>query len=97
VVSSAVAAPITSVLTAQADISADQNILRVNGVQADSDTGDQGPGNYSNAILYIGSRGGSTLPYNGRIYGVILRGAASSAAEIASAERWMASKTGITL
>jgi hypothetical protein len=97
VVSSAVAAPITSVLTAQADISADQNILRVNGVQADSDTGDQGTGNYSNAILYIGSRGGSTLPYNGRIYGVILRGAASSAAEIASAERWMASKTGITL
>jgi hypothetical protein len=97
VVSSAVAAPITSILTAQADISADQNILRVNGVQADSDTGDQGTGNYSNAVLYIGSRGGSTLPYNGQIYGVIVRGAASSAVEIASAELWMASKTGITL
>jgi hypothetical protein len=34
---------------------------------------------------------------NGRLYGVILRGAATGAADIAAAEAWLAAKSGVTL
>jgi hypothetical protein len=97
VAATGVAAPNTSVLCAYSDISSDLNILRVNGVQADSDTGDQGSGNFANSALYIGSRGGSSLRFNGRIYGLIVRGSASATSEINDTERWLATKTGITL
>lgn len=97
VVSTGVAAPITNVLTGLADISADSNVLRVNGVQADSDAGDQGTGNFSNAVLYIGSRGGSTLPFNGRIYGLAVVGRALTSTEISNMESWLAAKTGVSL
>jgi len=91
------AAPITSVLCAYSDISADQNILRVNGAQADSDTGDQGTGNFSNAIVYIGRRAGTSLPANMQLYGLIGRGSATSAGDIGNTETWIAAKTGVTL
>ncbi len=92
VVSTGVVAPITSLLTGLADISADSNILRVNGAQADSDTGDQGTGNYANAALYLGARGGSSGWFQGRDYGICVLGRTATAAEIASMEAWMNSK-----
>lgn len=94
VASTSVAAPITNVLCGYSDISLDQNILRVNGVQADSDTGDQGTGNFSNAVLYIGSRGGISSPFNGRLYSLVVRGATSSSAQIAATEDWINNKIG---
>ena len=48
-------------------------------------------GNYP---LYIGRRGGTSLPFNGHLYSLIIRGAASSASQIASAESYVNSKTG---
>jgi hypothetical protein len=93
-VATGIAAPATRILSGVADISADSNILRVNGVQADSDAGDQGTGNYANAILYVGRRGGASLPFNGHLYGLIVRGAASSTAQISSTETWLNRKTG---
>jgi hypothetical protein len=62
----------------------------------DSGTG-AGTGNFGNWPLYIGRRGGTTLPYNGRIYGLVIRGAASTDAQISAMEKWMAAKTGITI
>lgn len=91
------AAPITNVLTGSADISADIARLRVNGVQAASSTADQGTGNYGNHVMYIGRRGGTTLPFNGRLYGLIVRGAESTAEQIAEGEKWLAQKTGVIL
>jgi hypothetical protein len=91
------AAPISAVVTAIGDIGGDAAKLRINGIQAVQSLSDQGTGNYSNAAVYIGRRGGSSLPFNGNIYGLIMRGAASSAAEIAQAERWLAGKTGVVL
>jgi hypothetical protein len=96
-VATGIAAPATRILSGIADISADNNILRVNGVQADSEAGDQGTGTYANAILYVGRRGGASLPFNGHLYGLIVRGAASSTAQISSAERWLARKTGVVI
>lgn len=87
-------APITNVLTGVGNISGDSVILRVNGAQAASDTSDQGTGNYGNHPLYIGRRGGATLPFNGRLYGLIVRGAATDSYTIESIENYMGNKVG---
>jgi hypothetical protein len=95
-VASGIAAPASRVLAGLGDIAGDTATLRVNGVQADQDTGDQGTGNYAAAVLYLGRRGGTTLPFSGHIYGLIVRFSAANlaAASIAATERWMNSKTG---
>lgn len=60
--------------------------------------GPAGTGNYGNYPLYIGRRGGvNTLPFNGHIYSLIVRGAATTDTRIAQTERWVAKKTGVTL
>ena len=85
--------PISSILTFIAEISTDTNILRVNGVQLKSGTGDQGTGNFGNYPLYLFRRGGTTLPFNGRCYGIVVRGAQSSAAQISGGETYMNTRT----
>ena len=92
-VTSGYLAPTTNVLTGLGNISGDSAILRINGTQAASSPADQGTGNYANASLYIGRRGGSTLPFNGRLYSLIVTGKLASAAEIASTENWVEAKT----
>jgi hypothetical protein len=52
---------------------------------------------FANATLYVGRRGGTTLPFNGRIYQLVIRGAASTGPQITSAERFVGSKMGIAL
>jgi hypothetical protein len=91
------AAPSQSVVTGLADISVPTNNIRVNGSSEDTDTGSQGTGNYANAVLNIGSRGGTSLFLNGNIYSLIVRGALSDATQIANAEKFAARRTGITL
>ena len=86
-------APITNVVTSICAISTDKNILRINGTQAASSTADQGTGNYGNYPLYIGRRGGSTLPFNGRLYSLVVCGKLASAAEITATEAWVNQKT----
>lgn len=88
------AAPITNIVSAKHSISDDSSVIRVNGAEIGSATGDKGTGNFGNYPLYIGRRGTSTLPYNGRLYSLIVRGAASSDTQIASAEKWVNGKTG---
>lgn len=90
-------APITKVLTGIGDISGDSAILRVDGTQAASSTADQGTGNYGNHQLFIGRRAGTSLPFNGRIYGLIVRGAQTDDAHLTHAEQYLAYKSGVTL
>jgi len=59
-----------------------------------SSSGDAGTGNLGNHTLYIGRRNGTSLPLNGHLYSLIVRGAASSDSQIASAESYVNSKTG---
>lgn len=87
-------APITVVLTGLGDISTDTNVQRINGAQQVSLAADQGTGNYGNYPIYIGRRGGSALPFNGNVYSLIIRGAASSAPQITDTENYVNSKTG---
>jgi hypothetical protein len=93
----AYAAPETAVLTGSAYIAGDSLQLRRNGVQIGTSSTDQGTGNYANSPLYIGRRGGTTLPFNGHIYSLIIRGAQSTDAQITSAEQYVAGKTGVVL
>lgn len=94
----AVAAPDTAVLTATHDIAGDLSTIRRNGANGTNATGDKGTGNYLAYPLYIGRRGGTTLPFNGRLYGLITRfGANLTADQITQTERWMAQRTGVTL
>ncbi len=91
-------APLTAVLAGLGDVSGDSAILRVNGAVADTDTGDQGTGNYLAYPIYIGRRGGTTLPLNGRIYSLAARfGPGLTASVISRAESQTAAKTGVAL
>ena len=87
-------APVTNLVTAIGDISNDILRLRINGIQVAENTVDQGTGNYGNHPLYIGSRGGTSIPFNGRLYSLIVRGAQSTATQISNAETYVNSKTG---
>ena len=53
-----------------------------------------GGGNFANYPFYIGSRGGATIRFAGRMYGLIIRGANSSVPELVDSEAWINSKTG---
>lgn len=94
------AAPSTAVVTLQQDLAgltAPTTFypVRVNG--AVSGTGGaslSGGGTYSNNPLYVGRRGSGANGLTGRIYGLIVRGAASNAADIAAMEAYMNQKTG---
>jgi hypothetical protein len=97
ITSNTYATPTTNVLTGTGDIAADSVILRVNGIQAATSSTDQGTGNYGNYPLYIGRRGGTTLPFNGRLYQLIVRGAESTASQIGGTEQYVAGKTGVAL
>lgn len=95
------AAPVSSVLSVEFDISGasreSEIFPRVN-QSVPSLTGgggaNAGSGNFGNYAMYVGRRGGTALPFNGRLYGLIMRGAASSDAQIAAAETYINSKTG---
>jgi hypothetical protein len=95
-------APITNVLAAQYDFAGstldDELKLRANGATATKGAAFQGPSattNFATAPLYIGRRGGSTLPFNGQIYSLITRfGANLTAGQVTDTETWVNSRTG---
>ncbi len=87
--------PITNVLTGIGDIAGDVATLRVNGIQVATSASDQGTGNFLAYPLYVGRRAGTTLPFNGRMYQLIVRfGANLNASTIAATETFVNSKTG---
>jgi hypothetical protein len=87
-------APITNVLSGLGDIAGDSMLLRVNGVQVGSNSADQGTTNFLAYPLYIGRRGGTTLPFNGNLYSLIVRfGANLDASTISNTETWVNGKT----
>lgn len=90
-------APDTAVIAITHDIAGDLSRLRRNGVVGNDGTGDKGTGNFGNYPLYIGRRGGVSVPFNGRIYRLLIIGRTLTAGELALAERWAAQPTGVTL
>ena len=89
------AAPLTTVMSGLGDISGDRATLRLNSNQVAQNTGDQGTGNYLANAIFIGRRAGTSLPFNGNIYQLIVRfGANLDAGTISSAETFVNEKTG---
>lgn len=95
---SARTAPDTAVIAAQSDIATDANSIRQDAVAGTPSAVDQGTGNFLAYPAYIGRRGGTTLPFNGDIYSMIVRfGANLTADQISATESYVAGKTGVTL
>ena len=91
-------APHSAVLTAKGQISADLCSLTVNAsLTVHALSPEQGSGNYSNAPLYIGRRAGTSIPFNGHLYGLIGIGRLTSASETIALEKAIAKNTGVTL
>ncbi len=91
------AAPSTTVVTLLKDIAGDINSGRINAGTFSTDSTDQGTGNYGNYPLYIGSRAGTSLQFNGQMYSMIIVGKAVTAGELSSTETYVATKTGVVL
>lgn len=83
------AAPASLTISARGDISTPLTALSVNG-SSSSSASSLGTGNYGNHVLYLGRRGGTTLPFNGRIYRMLVIGRELTSAELADAEAWCA-------
>jgi hypothetical protein len=88
------AAPITNVLTGTSDIAGDLSVIRVNGSQQATATGDKGSGNFSNNPLFIGARNNASQYFNGWLTSLIVRGAQSTQSQIEATESWVNGKTG---
>lgn len=91
------AAPVTTVISGTSDILAPLISTRANGgASSTSSALSQGTGNYLTYPMYIGRRGGATLPFNGRLYGLVVRFSSANlaTASLENGERWMNGKTG---
>ncbi len=88
------ASPKTAVLGGYADITGDSVVLARDGVSVASSSTDQGTGNFANATLYVLSRGGSSVRFNGRFYGSTGRFGPMSDSERNSLTRWWQKRIG---
>jgi len=86
---------ISNVVTGIGDISADLTTIRTNGASAGTATGDQGAGNFGNYTNYIGARGGSSLYFNGILWGaaIVSTLTTADATEITAIEAQIADNT----
>jgi hypothetical protein len=87
------AAPVSNVITGLGDIAGDIARIRINGTQVAETLTDQGTGNYGNHKAYIGGRAGTSLFYNGYIFALCLRFAATDSSLLSRLENFVAVKT----
>jgi hypothetical protein len=91
------AAPDTAVIHASVDLNAGTpaKIRRNNGAFQNSVSTTFGGGNFLAYPLYIGRRAGTSLPFNGRLYSMVVRfGPNMEAEQITQTETWVNEKTG---
>jgi len=82
------ASPVTNVVSGTGNIPGDLSTIRVNGAASGTNgTDDQGAGNYTAQIIYIGARAGNSFRLSGIIYTLIVRGATTPTGTIADFEK----------
>jgi len=96
------AAPLTTVNTVLFDkalTSAEVTAIRKNGADQSLTRAPNGDttGNFGNYPLFIGRRSGTQFPFNGRLYGLIVRGAQTDDLHLTNVERYLANKSGVLL
>jgi hypothetical protein len=89
-------APVGFILSAQTDIANNTVICKINQSLAGAG-GNLGGGSFSNNPLFIGRRAGTSLPFNGHIYGLIGVGKLTSDSETIAIEKELAKRIGVTL
>lgn len=89
--------PDTAVATVLSSVSPASLDIRINGTSEGSSSSSQGTGNFGNHVLFAGRRNNASLPFNGDIFQLIVRGALTSGADLTSAEQYVAARTGVTL
>lgn len=80
-------APIQNYVTGQFDLAASTNSISASGSTPVVATGPLG-GNFTTQNFFIGARNQVSLFFDGRIYGLIVRGALTSGANLTNAEAW---------
>lgn len=86
----AIAAPDTSVISVVTQTGLPGTFLmRRDGVEVANSAPSFGTVNFGNYPIYLGARNASTLHFNGGLYGLIIRSAISTTAEIETAEKYM--------
>jgi len=88
--------PMSLVVTCKGSISSDTTYMKTNNTVASS-ASDLGTGNYGNYPLYIGRRGGTTIPFNGHLYDLMIVSRLATDTEITAIERALAKRMGVTL
>lgn len=86
------AAPISCVAGGWVSISMPYMRYRINQGSSLTSSAATGGGNFGNYPLYIGRRSGTSFPFNGRLYSLIIRGTATPDATIAQVERHLNQK-----
>ena len=98
-VPSGIASPASRVFTGVFDLAAaitQQARSRINGQPSGVSTIiDAGGGVFGSYPVYIGRRGGASIPFNGRLYSLLIRGAATPDATIAAVESYLNQKARI--
>ena len=93
--------PLSAVFTWQFDLSKSIELItqKINGIQAwnGQQGGDSGTGPLANTPIYIGQTGNSANWFNGNLYSLIIRGAATDDAHLTHTEKFIAYKTGVNL
>jgi len=90
--------PVTSVVTGLSDSATDYSAIRVDGVEEQVKTNDQGTIGYGDYELNVGAKNNASGSFlEGRIYSLVVRGVLSNASDIAEAEAYVAAKTGVTI
>lgn len=82
-------APFSAVMSSAWNLSAPLQTFRVNGVLRSTSTAAVGGGMFQKAPLFIGRRNNASVPFNGRLYSLLIRSAATPDATIAKVERYM--------
>lgn len=94
---SAVGNPNRSVLSSIASITAPSHSFKRNGSAVNSNTASLGTGTFGNHVLNVGARAdGLSANLDGKIYGVIVRGAFTDADTRIKVDKYMAMKSGVS-
>ncbi len=90
-------APISGVFYGYANIATPICNSQFNSGVTRTITNSQGTGNYGNHLLYVGRRGGSSLPFSGHIYSLIVTSRAMTTDEQTSIKALISKNVGVTL
>jgi hypothetical protein len=85
--------PISNVVTGLTDFALSSRTIRVNGQQRGISTSALGSTNFGNYPMFIGSRAGTSVFFNGHLYSLIIRGALTDASAIERTEKYVANRT----